>query len=130
MKINEGLKKNDLKDLIFPLINFDEYESKLGEKTLVLGFYSKLKDPASDLNRFIQKSFVQIIDCDVSPSPTPEGYYMVFVEILKDNNLEKNIISLLKDIKTLCGNDKWYFYKDDVVFSLEDLNKLIKKAGQ
>jgi hypothetical protein len=105
--ITEGMRPNDLEDLILPMITIDEFESKVDENAVVVGFYVNDKDGANDLNRFIQKSALKILDTDVSPAPDQHGYYLVFVEFLNDSNISENINSLVEEIVPLSGNDKW-----------------------
>ena len=79
--LNEGLRPDDLEDLVLPILSIDEYESKIEDDGIVVGFYTQYKDPANDLNRFIQKSAIDILDSEVSPAPTEDGYFIVFVEL-------------------------------------------------
>lgn len=107
--IVEGLKEGDLDNLVGDTISIDEYESKIDDSAIVVGFYVFYKDPALDLNKFIQKIDIDIIDTDVSPAPTEDGYYIVFVELERNKKLYDNIISLVDTVSNLSGIDAWFF---------------------
>lgn len=110
MKLTEGLKKGDLENLILPLLSIDEYESKIDDDTsIVVGFYVFEEDAAHDLNNFIQRSPYMIVDTDVSPSPTKDGYYITFVEMQRNPEFPKALDDLLDEITLLCGVDNWQF---------------------
>ena len=74
-KLKEGMRENDLDDLVLPLITIDEYVSKIGDdkEVIVVGFFVEDEDPANDLSRFIDRSVTNILDTDVSPVPNEEG---------------------------------------------------------
>ena len=103
----EGLKEGDLEDLVLPLVSIDEYESKLDDDSIVVAFFVLDRDPAQDLNRFIQKGAASILDTDVSPAPDEDGYYMVFVEFLRDQNTPEKIVSTLESINGLTNIKNW-----------------------
>lgn len=127
--INEGLKEGDLDGLVLNVISIDEYESKIDDSAMVIGFYVSYKDPASDLNKFIQKTNANIIDTDVSPAPTEDGFYIVFVELEKDKELIQNILTLVSNINNLVNISDWKFNiygkKGDIDFNEENLKKYI-----
>lgn len=106
--LNEGLRKSDLKDMILPLVSIDEYESKVDNDAIVVGFYVNDSDAANDLNHFIQKSAIDFLDTEVSPAPDQQGYYFVFVEFLKNTQLSKNIMMLLDEINPLVDIQSWF----------------------
>lgn len=106
-KLNEGMWANDLADLVQPLLSIDEYKSKIDDTAIVVGFFVQDKEAAEDLNRFIQKSPVAFVDCEVSPAPDQRGYYVVFVEIPFNDRLVPNIGSLLQEISPLVGVENW-----------------------
>lgn len=106
-KLREGMRAGDLCDLLLPLISIDEYESKVSAEAVVIGIYVHDKDAASDLNRFIQKSALQILDTDISPAPDSHGYYLVFIELDKSKQLTSQIVSILHEISPLVGINDW-----------------------
>lgn len=103
----EGMWQGDLADLVQPLVSIDEYQSKLDDTAVVVGFYVNDKDAAEDLNRFIQKSPVSIVDSDISPAPDQRGYYLVFVELQFNDRLVPNITSVLEEISPLVDITDW-----------------------
>lgn len=107
MILTEGMRPGDLEDLVLPMITVDEYESKLDDDAIVFGFYVNDRDAAEDLNRYLQKSPVQILDTEVSPAPDQHGYYLVFVEMMNDQRLVDNIKSILEEVGPLSGNENW-----------------------
>ena len=116
--INEGMRPGDLEDLVLPMITVDEYESKIDDSAVVIGFFVHDKDAADDLNRFIQKSAVPLLDTEVSPAPDQHGYYLVFVEFMNDAKIASNINSVLEEVTALTTNDVWQMCLrgvDDVV---------------
>lgn len=107
MNLLEGLKEGDLENLVLPLVSIDEYESKLDDDAIVIGFFVGDKDPASDLNRFIQKGAVDILDTDVSPAPNEDGQFMVFVELLRDHEFPKKVMDIIDSLRGLTENTAW-----------------------
>lgn len=106
--ISEGLKENALDHLIIPLLTVDEYESKIDDKrVIVVGFFVFDKDPADDLASFIDKSSSKVLDTEVSPAPTPEGYYVVFVELLRNNEFPEILMNIIKEVENLCQRLEW-----------------------
>jgi hypothetical protein len=105
--LNEGLRRNDLKNLVSDVVSIDEYNSKIDESAIVLAFYVKDRSAAQDLNRFIQKSYVDLLDTDISPAPDVRGYYMVFVELPLNNKLAEAIQNILRDVGALAGINDW-----------------------
>lgn len=100
----EGLKANSLEHLVLPLISVDEFESKIDDRRcVVVGFYVMDKDPAEDLSSFIDMSNRDVLDTEVGPAPTPDGYYMVFAELRRNAKFSEKLIEILKLIKNLCN---------------------------
>ena len=129
-KLNEGMWAGDLADLVQPLVSIDEYASKIDDDSIAIGFYVHDKDAADDLNRFIQKSPVSLIDSDVSPAPDQRGFYIVFVELAFNDRLVSNISALLKEVSPLAGIEEWQMKVRNieglVKFDNERLNQVLK----
>lgn len=106
-KLFEGMWKGDLEDIVQPLVSIDEYESKIDSRAIAIGLYVNDKDAAADLNRFIQKSAVPIIDAEVSPAPDQRGFYIVFAEFQINDRLGRNIKELLEEIGFLANIESW-----------------------
>lgn len=107
-KLNEGMWAGDLEDLLQPLVSIDEYESKIDDDAVAIGFFVNDRDAADDLNRFIQRSAVPILDSDVSPAPDQRGYYIVFAELARNDRLIKNILDLLNEVGQLGRVSHWH----------------------
>ena len=105
----EGLKLGDLENLCLNTISIDQFNSKISEDCIVVAFYVLYRNPAKDLNSFIQKTSVDIIDSDVSPAPTEDGYYIVFVEFKRDNKFPQKIVDLCSILRGITQNPNWYF---------------------
>ena len=133
-KLNEGLQENDLRDLLIPLLSIDEYESKIGaaDEVIVMGFFVESEDAADDLSRFINRSANEKLDTDVSPAPTESGYFVVFVEIMRDANAYKSIAAILDEIQNIVAisEEEWTFksYQTDEVqpFNETSFNEAIR----
>ena len=110
MKLTEGLRKGDLDGMVLPLITIDEYESKISDdKSIVVGFYVFEEDAAHDLSNFIERAPYMILDTDVSPAPTKDGYYVCFVEIQRSNDFGTSLTKLLSDLTLLTNVEDWQF---------------------
>lgn len=110
MKINEGLQLHDLDFTIMPLISIDEYESKIDDrKAIVIGFYVTESDPATDLAAFIEKGVVKVLDTDVSPAPTEDGHYLVFVELDRNDRFPEHLMKIVAEIQNVTNIDEWEF---------------------
>jgi 23S rRNA U2552 (ribose-2'-O)-methylase RlmE/FtsJ len=120
----------DLADLVQPLVSIDEFASKIDKDAIAIGFYVHDKDAADDLNRFIQKSPVSIIDSDVSPAPDQRGFYIVFVEFSYNDRMVANIDALLEEVSPLVSIDDWQMKVRNieglVKFDTDRLTKVLK----
>lgn len=97
-----GMRTGDLAHMISDLISIDEYESKITvEDAIVVAFYCKEYDAAADLNRFIQRSNVDVLETEISHSPTQEGFYVVFVELNRTSDFPDTVIRLLDHLEPL-----------------------------
>jgi len=127
----EGLAVSDLENLVEPIVSIDEYESKLDDTAIVISFRVSYRDPARDLNRFLQKSDVDILDTEISPAPTEDGFYMVFVELSRDNGFYNKLKEILNSLRDLTNIHKWeckiykhsklYPIKEEIINNLVDL---------
>lgn len=128
MKLVEGLREGDLEDLVLPLLSIDEYESKIDDDAIVVGFFVQDRDPANDLNRFIQKSAVSLLDTDVSPAPNEDGYYVVFVELMRDHAFPRKVLDILATLSGLTGINNWQakIHDEDGVFPVDEKTLTVK----
>lgn len=109
--LNEGLRSEDLKNLIGDKIGIDSYKSKMGEDkdVCVISFTAKDRFPAVDLMEFIEKGYSFVLDSDVSSGENNNGEYFVFVEIQRTPRIYEQISDLLYGVKKLTGNEEWKF---------------------
>ena len=95
----------DMKDQLSDKISVDEYAAKTGKDkdvvTLTLNVKSELA--AEDLVYWFEKGYNFVLDADVSAGKVKGGRYLVFVEMEREPNVIKHIITLLSDLETLTG---------------------------
>jgi hypothetical protein len=120
-----SLKNEDLKGTILPAVSIDEFEPKSGDNDsiIVVAFYLTDKDPADDLNTFIQRGVVDVLDTEVSPNTDDDGRYLVFVEMSRDESFPEKFKALLRDVKNVAGKTDWKvrtYLSDGNEFSPED----------
>jgi hypothetical protein len=104
-----ALKENDLVNTVLKKISVDEFEPKTGnsEDVLVLGFQLSENLPSKDLYKFLNNSIIEMRDIEVSPNPNPDGYYMVFCELDRQENVLDNIKGIVKEVERLSGKLNW-----------------------
>lgn len=106
----ERLESNALEHLIAPLISIDEYESKIDDKkVIVTAFFVRDYDPAVDLSSFIERSSIRPLDTEVSPAPNDEGWYLVFVEMSRDEEFPDRVCNLVDQVDNLTNVKTWQF---------------------
>ena len=134
MNLVEGLHEGDLEDIVLPLISVDEFETKLDDDAIVVAFFVKDREPAKDLNRFIQKGSVELLDTDVSPAPNEDGYYLVFVELERNEMFAERLIYILEALRGLTGITTWsgnFFGQEDIhEISEETLDDLVRQVSE
>lgn len=136
--LNEGLEQGDLNRLVHKEMHIDEFKSKLGrdEDVCVISFKVTNKEPAEDLVNFIEKGYNWVIDADVSSGEMDDGDYIVFVECERDQDIPKNIMTMMKDLINLTGHElnDWRvrYYKDqtDHDLTVDSLDKLIPQTAE
>jgi len=130
--LREGMRAGDLADLLLPLISVDEYVSTVDKNAVTIGFYVHDQDAANDLNRFLQKSSVSILSSEVSPAPDQHGYFLVFIELMDNEGLTKNLEDILQEIEPLCDIDNWKMHvrKTDgaVPFTAKNFSQALQRA--
>ena len=99
-QINEGLKQNDLVNMISSTFSVDQYKSKVGDdkNVVVVSFEVQELLPAKDLSQFLETGH-SALDIDVSDNPTQDGKFHVFVELERDSKLFERIEKILQDVK-------------------------------
>jgi hypothetical protein len=124
--LNEaGLLRHDLDNLVLPLVELDTFESKISNsKAIVVAFYVFEQEPAVDLERFIEKSEIQVLDTETSPAPTEDGYYVVFVEMDRNADFPELLLKILEAVNNLTNVDQWQFktLHDDTIYDITEEN--------
>ena len=119
-----GLRYEELKDMILPLVSVDEFEPKSGtvEEVIVVAFFANDELPAYDLDDFIDKSVIEFLDSEVSPNPNEEEQYLVFVEFKRQPNFWMKFYNLIEDIENVTGKMDWQVqpYLIDSLYPLKD----------
>lgn len=138
-----------LEDVILPKITIDNFMPKSGQTSeiVVLAFYATDKQPAEDLNYFLQRSALDLIDVEVSPNPDEDGNFLVFVEIARDDSAVEVLSLLVKEIEHVTGSlewmvkpylaKKWYSFEDPSFLKYfspstkihEDVSKFLSNAS-
>lgn len=123
-QLNEsGLMSHDLDHLVLPLIEIDTFESKIDNaRAVVIAFYVFEQEPAKDLERFVEKGDIRVMDSETSPAPTEDGYYVVFIELPRDRNLPEHVVSIVDSVNNLTNIDQWQFktVNDDEIYDLTE----------
>lgn len=119
-----SLKEGDLKNVVLKKLSIDEFEPKTGDAkdVLVLGFQVTESNVGEDLYGFLNGSVVEVRDIEVSPNPNDDGYYMVFVELDREEGVIESITSLVHDTERLAGKLNWEVktYLNDDYIPLSD----------
>ena len=123
--LHEGLERHSLQYLVSPLLSIDEYESKIDDRRMIVtGFHVRDYQPARDLSQFIEKSSIRPSDTEVSPAPTDDGFYLVFVEMSRDDDYPDRVIEMVQQVQNLTGEEEWKFQ----AYGEEEPRKLTAKA--
>jgi hypothetical protein len=108
-KLVEGLQEGDLRDLVLPLISMDQYFPKSGtdDEVIVVAFFISDGEAAQDFTRFVSKTSANILDVETSPAPNPEGYWLAFVEMLRNDETVDNIMTIVDELETVTKIKKY-----------------------
>lgn len=116
MQLHEGLKSEDLKDLVKTVFEVDSYKSKMGndEDVVVLTFEVTGHRAAQDLIDFIEKGYNFVLDADMSQGEDEHGNFKVFIEIERNRKVSRQISEIMYGLSELTGCEDWKFryYKD------------------
>ena len=135
-QLNEGLRPEDLKEMVYPTFEVDTFRSKMGEDQDVCVVSFKVKDraPAKDLMEFVEKGYMFVLDADVSSGENDKGEYSVFIELNRSPQLAEEIKELCYGVKKLTGINefKFKYYKDDKTHEVteETLKKVIPSSAK
>lgn len=122
--IKEDLQRNDLRKTILPQVDIDSFDAKSGtnEEIIVLAFYAIDEMPARDLDSFLERSYLDIVDIEVSPNPNEDNHYVVFVEVRRSFAFYRLFEELLNEIEQVAGKIDWIIrpYYTDKTFDRDD----------
>ena len=113
-----ALDPQDLEGRIESAVHFDEYKPKMGKDDAIIVATFKVfgKQPAQDLENFIEMGYDWVIDAETSAGEISEGRYIVFVEAERRNSYPQKFMSLISDLNNLTDVEDWtmiYFAKPD-----------------
>jgi hypothetical protein len=126
----EGLRKHDLEDMFYPIMEIDIHKSKMGEDpdVCVVTFQAKDRHPAKDFMEFVEKGYPFVLDADVSAGENKDGEYSIFVEVERNTKLAENIMEMLFGVSKLTNildwKFKYYKNKDSMNATTENLKKI------
>lgn len=120
-----SLKNNDLRGTILPDVSIDDFEPKAGDDkdVIVVAFKLTDKEPAEDLNTFIQRGFIDTLDVEASPNTDENGCYLVFVEMNRNDSFPNKFQALLKDVENVSGKLEWKvktYLSEERIFAFND----------
>ena len=110
-----SLREGDLVDLVDETLEIDAYKSKMGsdKEIVVVSFSLHEKAPAQDLVDFIERGYSFVLDADLSTGEQNDGFYKVFVEIERNEDVPEQIMELIDGVSKLTNkkNYKFRYYK-------------------
>lgn len=106
-----GLSNGDLKDLLEPVFEIDNFKSKMGddEDIVVVSFSLGEQNAANDLVDFIEKGYDFVLDADATVSELDNSTYKVFVELERNRSVNDNIMEMLYGIGKLSATESFKF---------------------
>ncbi len=109
--LTEGLKEQELRDLVHNEIHIDEFQAKMGNDSdiIVLSFKIKYKAAAQDFEKFLEKGYNFVLDAETSKSEYANGWYLVFVEIRRRLGFTTQLLRVLSDLKNITNVTNWRF---------------------
>lgn len=120
-----GVRHGEMKDVVTNTISIDEYTPKLGQnhEIIVVAFFVVDELAAYDLDDFIDKSTIELLDSEVSPYPNQDGEWAVFIEFKRHSGFWIKFLRLVKDIENLTTPRNW-------MVSLYKQPKKLELSGQ
>jgi hypothetical protein len=123
-QLNEGLRSDDLKEMVESTFVIDNFRSKMGEDrdVCVLTFTVKDRAPARDFMEFVEKGYSFVLDADVSSGENDKGEYAVFIELPRTPKLAEQIKDITYGVRKLTGLDdfKFKYYKESKTHDLTE----------
>lgn len=106
-----ALRENDLRGLVKDIFEVDNYKSKIGNDrdVCVLTFIVDSKDPAEDLENFIEMGYDFVMDAECTSGELDDGKYRVFVEIERSRHLAEQLVELMDGVSKVTGIEDFRF---------------------
>ena len=106
-----ALRENDLRGLVKDIFEVDNYKSKIGNDrdVCVLTFIVDSKDPAEDLENFIEMGYDFVMDAECTSGELDDGKYRVFVEIERSRHLSEQLVELIDGVSKVTGIEDFRF---------------------
>lgn len=106
-----ALRENDLRGLVKDVFEIDNYKSKIGNDrdVCVLTFIVDSKDPAEDLENFIEMGYDFVMDAECTSGELDDGKYRVFVEIERSRHLGEQLSELIDGVSKATGIEDFRF---------------------
>lgn len=120
-----SLRENDLEFLVDKIVEIDSFKSKMGDDKdiIVIAFRVADKEPAEDLESFLEKGYSFILDADSTPGEQSDGMYKVYVEIERNRHAIDNIMEIMDGVQKLSNKDfKFRYYKNFRSLDLTEKN--------
>ena len=110
-KLNEGLKKQELRDLIHNEIHIDEFQAKMNsdDQIIVVSFKAKYKPSSLDFESFLEKGYDFILDAETSNAEFENGWYLVYAEFERRLDFPDRLMAVIDDMKNITNVKKWKF---------------------
>ena len=130
-----GLLSNDLQFLVDNVLEIDSYKSKMGtdRDIVTLAFSVNGKEPATDLDNFIEKGYPFVLDADVTSGEQSDGTYKVFVEIERNKDVGSQIMEIADGVTKLANVDnlRFRYYKNfkSKALNTENINEELPLDG-
>ena len=127
----EGLEYKDLVGMMKPTIHIDEFSSKMGDDDdiIVVSFFVRSKQAATDLMNWFEKGYDWVLDADVSPGEIKPGRFLVYIELRRRSAAGRNIAEALDDLSTLTEYDStaWTMHYEgkNFPFSAEEFDRVV-----
>ena len=102
-QFNDSLQASDLSGRISNKIHIDEFSAKMGDDADVIVTTFKVfgKNPANDLERFLERGYSWILDAETSPGEVAKDEYLVFLECPRRTWFPEKLVSLIGDLANL-----------------------------
>jgi len=130
-----GLQKEDLIHLVDNIVEIDSYKSKMGtdRDIITVAFSVNGKEPAKDLENFVEKGYPFVLDADVTSGEQTDGTYKVFVEIERNRDAGTQIMEIADGVKNLAKVDglRFRYYKNfkSNEMTTENLSEVVPLDG-